>query len=78
MSILITNGIALIKEPKIITPRLCNDLITYIDSSELNKNDQNVQCENIDLISTDKLHARVFKLFLELRTCIRQYLYIDV
>ena len=78
MSILITNGIALIKEPKIITPRLCNDLITYIDSSELKKNDQNVQCDTIDLISTDKLHTRVFNLFLELRICIRQYLNIDV
>ena len=78
MSILITNGIALIQEPKILRPKLCNDLISHIESSELHINDQNVQCESIDLARTDKLHAKVFDLFLNLRDWIRQYLTLEV
>ena len=78
MSILITNGIALIQEPKILRPKLCNDLISHIESSELHINDQNVQCESIDLARTDNLHAKVFDLFLNLRDWIRQYLTLEV
>ena len=78
MSILITNGIALIQEPKIVTPRLCKDLITHINNSELQQEHQNVQCESVDLIHTDKLHAKVFNLFQELRDWIRHYLHLEV
>ena len=78
MSILITNGITLIKEPKIVTPKLCKDLITFIESSELNRDDQNVQCDCINLFPKDKLHAKVFNVFQELRTQIRHYLNIQV
>ena len=79
MSILITNGIALIQEPKILKPKLCTDLISHIESSELDlNNDQNVQCNSINLARTDKLHAKVFNLFLNLRNLIRHYLTLEV
>ena len=78
MSILITNGIALIQEPKILKPKLCTDLISHIESSELNRDDQNVKCDSINLARTDKLHAKVFNLFQELRTQIKHYLNLEV
>ena len=79
MSILITNGITLIKDPKILKPKLCTDVVSYIESYNLDtKDDQNVQCSSINLEHTNKLHAKVLDLFLNLRTLIRHYLTLEV
>ena len=79
MSTLITNGITLIQDPKLLKPKLCTDLIKQIESSELEiVRDQNVQCNQIVLSHTNKLHAKVLDLFLELRTIIRNYLSLEV
>lgn len=79
MSTLITNGITLIQDPKLLKPKLCTDLIKYIESSKIEiVRDQNVQCNQIVLSHTDKLHAKVLNLFLELRTIIRNYLSLEV
>ena len=64
MSILTTNGITLIKDPTILKPELCTEVVSHIESSKLNpENDQNVQCHSINLEHTHKLHAKVFDLF---------------
>ena len=79
MSILITNGITLIQDPQLLKPKLCTDLIKYIDSSEIQPvRDQNVQCSQILLSHTNKLHAKVLDLFSELRNIIRSYLTLEV
>ena len=79
MSILITNGITLIKDPEILKPKLCTEVASYIESSQLNpETDQNVQCSSITLEHTDKLHAKVLDLFLNLRNFIRHNLSLEV
>ena len=69
MSILITNGITLIQDKKLLKPKLCTDLIKHIENSEIeNVRDQNVQCKQIVLSHTDKLHDKVLDLFLSINS----------
>ena len=79
MSILITNGITLIQEPKLLKPKFCTDLIKYIESHKIDiVKDQNVQCSQIILSQTEKIHAKVLNVFLELQNIIRDYLSLEV
>lgn len=78
MSSLITNGIALLNDPNVLSPKFCNQLVRHIEKSELTENDQNVQCSHTMLKHNDKYHSEVLQIFKQLRDWIRHHLAIEV
>ena len=78
MSTLITNGIALINDSKLISPKLCNELVDFIEGSELLEDNQNVQGRYVLPKHTDKIHSKIYKVFKKLQDRIRADMHLDV
>lgn len=78
MSTLITNGIALINDPKLISPKLCNEIVDYIEGSELLIDNQNVQGRYVLPTHQEKIHSKILKVFKKLQDRVRHELNLDV